>query len=145
MEHDANWLLLSAGGGEHGGCCLSATLRDYGRVGLFALREGELREGGPSDGELPDGELPDGDKVLPDGRMTASTTPSPANQRYGYLWWLRDDGAYSAIGIYGQAIHIDPRRNLVIVTHGAWPRATGRAFSRHRTAFFQAVSEALSR
>ena len=130
MEHDANWLLLSPGGAEHGGCCLSATLRDYGRIGLFALRQGRLR---------------DGQEVLPPGWMAASTTPSAANDGYGYLWWLREDGSFSAIGIYGQAIHIDPTRDLIIVTHGAWPQATGRAFSRHRTAFFAAVAGALER
>jgi CubicO group peptidase (beta-lactamase class C family) len=129
MEHDANWLLLSEGGAEHGGCCLSATLRDYGRIGLFALRHGRLR---------------DGTAVLPDGWMTESTAPAPTNDRYGYLWWLRDEGAYAAIGIYGQAIQIDPARNLIIVTQGAWPRATGRDFSDHRNAFFAALTEELN-
>jgi CubicO group peptidase (beta-lactamase class C family) len=129
MEHDANWLLLSAGGAEHGGCCISATLRDYARIGLFAMRNGVLR---------------DGRAVLPDAWMAASTTPSPANAGYGYLWWLRPGGAYAAIGIYGQAIHIDPARRLVIVTHSAWPRPTDRDFSAHREAFVAAVGHSVS-
>jgi len=128
MEHDANWLLLAPGGAEHGGCCLSATLRDYGRIGLFAMRDGRLRDGTP---------------VLPGGWMAKSTTPSRANQGYGFLWWLRGSGVYGAIGIYGQAIHIDPAEELVIVTHSVWPRATGREFSRHRSAFFEAVTAVL--
>jgi len=128
MEHDANWLLLAPGGGEHGGCCLSATLRDYGRIGLFALRQGRLR---------------DGTEVLADGWMAESITPSATNEGYGYLWWLRGEGVYSAAGIYGQAIHIDPAEDLIIVTHSYWPQATGREFSRHRNAFFAAVTEAL--
>lgn len=129
MEHDANWLLLAEGGAEHGGCCLSATLRDYGRIGLFALRGGRLR---------------DGTEVLPDGWMAESTTPSKANERYGYLWWLRGGGVYSASGIYGQAIHIDPGEELILVTHSAWPSATGRELSEHRDRFFEAVTEALA-
>jgi len=128
MEHDANWLLLAPGGAEHGGCCLSATLRDYGRIGLFAMRDGRLR---------------DGTSVLPDGWMAESTTPSAANPRYGQLWWLGGNGVYSAIGIYGQAIQIDPTRDLIIVTQSAWPRATGREFSRHRAALFQAITVAI--
>ena len=72
-----------------------------------------------------------------------STTPSPANEGYGYLWWLRGNGVYNAAGIYGQAIHIDPSEDLVIVTHSAWPRATGREFSRHRGAFFAAITQRL--
>jgi len=130
MEHDADWLLLAPGGAEHGGCCLSATLRDYGRIGLFAMGQGRLR---------------DGTAVLPDNWMAESTAPSAANEGYGYLWWLRGNGVYSALGIYGQAIHIDPGEELVIVTHSAWPRATGREFSGHRTAFFGAVTEALDK
>ena len=129
MEHNANWLLLAPGGAEHAGCCLSATLRDYGRIGLFAMRNGQLR---------------DGTSVFPGGWMEESTTPSRANQGYGYLWWLRGSGVYDAVGIYGQAIHIDPAEELVIVTHSAWPVPTGRVFSLHRSAFFEAVTSALS-
>ena len=128
MEHDANWLLLARGGAEHGGCCISATLRDYGRIGLFALREGELH---------------DGTSVLPPDWMAESTAPSPTNDGYGYLWWLRGGGVYSAIGIYGQALFIDPVDELIIVTLSAWPQATGREFSQHRSTFFTAVRAAL--
>lgn len=125
MEHDANWLLLSEDGAEHGGCCLSATLRDYARLGLFALR---------------DGRLADASSVLPTGWMQTSTTGTAANGGYGLLWWLRPRQTYAAIGIYGQAIQIEPRCNLVIVTHSAWPRATDRQFSAHREAFLAAVA-----
>jgi CubicO group peptidase (beta-lactamase class C family) len=127
MEHDAHWLLLSEHGAEHGGCCLSATLRDYGRVGLFALRGGRVA---------------DGAEVLPARWMEDTTAPSPANTGYGQLWWLRGNGAYAAIGIYGQAIYIDPARQLVIVTHSMWPRATDRLLARHRDAYFAAVAAA---
>ena len=129
MEHAANWLLLAPGGGEHGGCCLSATLRDYGRIGMFAMRGGQLR---------------DGTRVLPEGWMAASTTPSATNEGYGYLWWLRGGDVFAAAGIYGQAIHIDPAEDLIIVTQSAWPVATGRELSRHRGAFFAAVTAMLA-
>lgn len=130
MEDDANWLLLSEGGAEHGGCCLSATLRDYGRIGLFALRNGRTAGGQP---------------ILPDGWMAETTAPSPANRSYGHLWWARPGGAYAAIGIYGQAIYVDPARSLVVVTHSAWPRATGQEFSSHREALFAAIAAATDR
>ena len=63
IGHDAHWLLLSEGGAEHGGCCLSATLRDYGRIGVFALGNGQM---------------PDGRATLPANWMQDSTSPSPA-------------------------------------------------------------------
>lgn len=126
MEHEANWLLLSERGAEHGGCCVSATLRDYGRIGLFAMRGGRLR---------------DGSHVLAEGWMSTSTGPSPANADYGLLWWRRPRHAFAAIGIYGQAIYVNPPCRLVIVTHGVWPRATDRDLAAHREAFFDAMAK----
>ena len=128
MESDAYWLLVDAGGAEHGGCCISATLRDYGRIGLFALREGVL---------------PDGVEVLPGDWMEDSTSPSPGFAGYGYLWWLFDDGAYGALGIFGQTIFIHPGEDLVVVTHSALPTAIGQEFSSHRTAFLEALEAEL--
>ena len=81
MESDANWGLTEPGGGEFGGCCINATLRDYGRLGLFALNEGRLR---------------DGTRVLPDNWMRDSTTPSKGLARYGYQWWLGEGGVFEA-------------------------------------------------
>jgi CubicO group peptidase (beta-lactamase class C family) len=124
MEADANWLTHGAGNGELGGCCISATLRDFGRLGLFAM-------GG--------GVLANGDRVLPANWMQESIEPSPANSGYGYLWWLQGDGSYRASGIYGQGIYINPRNNLVIVTLGAWSTAQGVEYAKHRDAFFAAV------
>jgi CubicO group peptidase (beta-lactamase class C family) len=104
MEHDAYWALTDLGGGEFGGCCLNATLRDYARIGLFAMN---------------DGVLADGTKVLPDNWMADSTAPSKGYDGYGYLWWLRGEGSYAASGIFGQRIHIDPANNIVIALHSA--------------------------
>lgn len=126
MEADANWATHGPGGGERGGCCMNVTLRDYGRIGLFAM-------GG--------GILPDGARVLPENWMQQSTAPSKGSAGYGYLWWLTGDGAYRAIGIYGQGIYINPDKNLVIAVISAWPRATGNEYSMHRNALFEAIAE----
>ena len=40
MESDANWLLDQPMVQKWGCCCISATLRDYARIGLFALNSG---------------------------------------------------------------------------------------------------------
>jgi len=104
MEYDASWTLTEPGGGEFGGSSLNATLRDYARIGLFAMHGGVLK---------------DGSRVLPENWMAESTTPSKANQGYGYLWWLKGGGAYAASGIFGQQIHIDPANGIVIALHSA--------------------------
>lgn len=125
MEFDANWG-THGDEGEHGGCCMNIALRDYGRIGLFALREGLL---------------PDGTKVLPDGWMAESATPSSGNPGYGYLWWLNNDNTYRAQGIFGQGIYVKPESNLVIAVLSAWPVAAsgGSVYNAHRNAFYDAV------
>lgn len=128
MEGDANWVLHEPGGGELGGCCISATLRDYARIGIFAMNGGVLR---------------DGTRVLPEGWMAASTGPSPGSDGYGYLWWLADDGVFAGIGIFGQYLWMDPADNIVIVTHSAWPYATNPEYSRHRAALVEALADAV--
>ena len=125
METDAYWMTHGPGGGELGGCCINATLRDYARIGLFALA---------------DGVLADGTRVLPEGWMQASTAPSKGSDEYGYLWWLWPEGQYRALGIFGQTIAVYPDRNLVVATHGAAPTAVGGLPPRHREAFFAALA-----
>ena len=124
MEADASWMLVEAGGAEYAGCCISATLRDYARIGTFAL-----------DG----GVTPSGERVLPEGWMVESTTPSPANPEYGYLWWLHEDGSFSARGIFGQLIHVDPALDLVVAMHGLWPEPVNEELALRRDRFLAQV------
>jgi CubicO group peptidase (beta-lactamase class C family) len=91
------------------------------------------------------GKLPDGTQVLPDGWIAESTTPSPGVEYYGYLWWLRGEGAFAASGIFGQGIHIDPAHNLVIAQHGALEVASQRSDWAPRLAFFRAIAIELDR
>lgn len=128
MEHDANWLTSGADGGETGGCCISATLRDYLRLGQFALTGGVLA---------------DGTRVLPPDWMTQSTKPSPGAAGYGYLWWLSPDGAYAARGIFGQQIFIDPDSRIVIAAHSNAATATGDAYHKHLDAVTAALRAAV--
>ena len=92
-------------------CCMSATLRDYGRIGLLALRKGVLA---------------DGTSILPENWMKDATTPSPSMPGYG------------------QSIEVYEPQNIVIVTHGLWPSAQSKELSALRTAFHEAVRDALS-
>ncbi len=128
MEADAFWQLTEPAGGEFGGCCINATLRDYGRLGLFALA---------------DGVLPDGTRVLPEGWMAASTAPSKGFPGYGYFWWLNPDGTFNASGIFGQGIHIAPEKNLVIAVHSAWEHAGRNEDFARLDSVYKAVAEAL--
>jgi len=126
MESDAFWML--AGGAELGGCCLSATLRDYGRIGLYALGQGVVANNTPT---------------LPPGWMANSTTGVAPYPGYGYLWWLGSD-YHAAIGIFGQSIQIYPQQNLLIVMHSFWPAAGDVALSAHRAAVSAAIRTAVT-
>lgn len=128
MESDATWQTHGLGNGELGGCCINATLRDFGRIGLFAMNGGVLA---------------DGTQVFPPNWMLESTTPSKGSEQYGYLWWLEGDGIFRASGIYGQGIYINPANNVVVVALSAWRTAQGAEYSAHRDGVFQAIDEML--
>lgn len=136
MEADANWWLDSPDGHEIGGSGLSATLRDFARFGQFFLENGTI----------------DGASLLPDGWMREAAGPTTLKDGskldYGYMWWTGwtepsiADGAFAAIGIQGQNIYINPKRNVVIVTFGAQPKPTGKE-PVDPLVFFDAVAAAL--
>jgi CubicO group peptidase (beta-lactamase class C family) len=107
MEADASWVVDKAGI-ERGGCCLSITLRDYARFGMF------MDEGGRAGGV----------DVLPDGWIHEAWTPQPSEPNkyiigYGYYWQIRQDGGYEAVGAYGQSVTIYPKEHLVIAVNSA--------------------------
>ena len=129
MERDAFWVLTDDGGGEFGGSSLNATLRDFARIGLFVLN---------------DGVLPDGTRVLPEGWIAESITPSEGYEGYGYLWWLRGRGEFAASGIFGQAIHIDPTHQIVIAQHSARDAASDPVDRALQLAMFRALVDAAS-
>ncbi len=127
MERDLFWM-VDQSGQNIGGCCLSASLRDYARIGQFVLENGK--------------------GVVPAGWFQEATRPAPVTVNaatgngYGYQWWTLADETFQAQGIFGQLIHIDPKRKLVIAMSSAWPRATGRDFSTARTAFIKELKAA---
>lgn len=138
MESDATWWLESPDGLEVGGSGFSATLRDYGRFGQFVLNGGKAG----------------GQQVVPANWFPDAGMPKKVSGReieYGYMWWSFGpgsepihQGAFEAVGIFGQFLYINPRHNVVIVVLSARPRPTGGSPIDDQ-AFFSAVIEALSK
>jgi CubicO group peptidase (beta-lactamase class C family) len=136
METDATWWLESPDGLEIGGSGLSATLRDYGRFGLF------LMNGGVAGGE----------KILPDGWVREAGSNKRIGGKvvdYGYMTWpfsaspgSTNQGAFQALGIYGQHIYVNPREHVVIVVWSALPKPTGKEVIADED-FFAAATAAL--
>lgn len=130
MAHDAEWI-VNAGGNEIAGCCISASVRDYARFGLFVLGDGMIGK----------------EQIVPEGWYKAAGTRQAdidaPGRGYGYQWWTYDDGSFAAQGIFGQGIFIDPNRNLVIASNGNWPIASGPEPRERRNAFYRAVQVAV--
>ena len=132
MERDAEWMLDDIGH-EQGGCCLAMTLRDLGRFGQFVL----------------DGARVDNASVVTDTWLAEATrahvSTGGAGSGYGYQWWARQDGAFEGRGIYGQTLHIDPKRRLVIAINSAAEHPTGRGQGQARQDFIAAVKDEIDR
>ena len=138
MQYPATWL-LSKTGQEISGCCLQAAPRDYARFGQFILEGAQV--GGAAGAGKP---------TVPDGWLQAATHKEAdigvPGRGYGYQWWTYDDGSFTARGIFGQGIFIDPQRQLVIVSNANWeggardPKAMAA-----RDAFYQAVQRAVDK
>jgi CubicO group peptidase (beta-lactamase class C family) len=123
MEADATWWLESPNGLEVGGSGLSATLRDYGRFGLFVLNGGKAGS----------------QQITPAGWFPDAGMPKIAG--YGYMWWNVGE-AFEAVGIFGQFLYIHPEERVVIVVQSARQTPTGSTVISDQR-FFDAVVENL--
>lgn len=131
MERQATWL-LSKTGLEISGCCIQASPRDFARFGQFILEGARVQ----------------GRSIVPDGWLQEATTARTGigqpGRGYGYQWWTYDDGSFTARGIFGQGLFIDPARQLVIVSHANWAGgARDPVAGPAREAFYRAVQQAV--
>ena len=115
MEFDAFYTLESEGGQEIGGSRAGIALRDFGRFGVFLLRGGVI----------------DGTSVLPSDWIESAGHPAfvldPETNRYGargygYSWWIDPDGSMVALGFAGQALYVNRKAGVVIVTLSCQPQ-----------------------
>lgn len=131
MQHCAYWLADECSHLNIGGSGLSATLRDYARLGTLMLQDGEYK----------------GEKILSEKWMENATSllykTNDEGGGYGYLWWRYKNGSYAAIGIFGQMIYIDPHKDLVIAQIAAWPKATSETLTDRRQKFIEAVQRVI--
>lgn len=131
MEHCAYWLADECSNLNLGGSGLSASLRDFARLGALMLNGGKI-----------------GNEDIIDPEFTKDSTAllQPVNEQgdgYGYLWWRFADGSYAAFGIFGQMLYINPHQHLVIAQIAAWPSAGSKDLSQKRQAFIEAVQRAI--
>jgi len=115
-------------GREFSGAGFNATLRDFGRFGQMML----------------DGGVADGRRVVSADWVRQSTLPSgPEDARrggYGLQWWTVGGGAYSAIGLQGQYVFVDPATRTVVVKLSYFPPGDNSQLDAETLAFLRAAS-----
>ncbi|MFA5518944.1 MAG: serine hydrolase [Spirochaetota bacterium] len=140
MESNAAWLVDSekaetAFGG------FNSILRDYAKFGRLYLKKGrwENKQIIPEQW-IHDSITPDAPHLMPGENPYSGWVLG-----YGYQWWIPEnsDGEFMAIGIYGQAIYIYPRYNIIIVKSSAYPdyNKDGQAMELESIEVFRAIAK----
>lgn len=115
-------------GREFSGAGYNATLRDWARFGQMML----------------DGGMANGKRVVSEDWVKAAQAPAGDENGpeggYGYQWWtMANSPAYSAIGLQGQYVYVDPASRTVVVKLSYFPPADGDV-SQETLAFLAAAS-----
>jgi CubicO group peptidase (beta-lactamase class C family) len=141
-EAPARWILDQPGsaGREVAGGGLQVRLRDYGRFGLLFANLGRWH----------------GRQLLPAGWVERATRPAEPYVQfgkllpdyplgYGYQWWCLPGPhhRFTALGIHGQFVLVDPEEHLVIVKLSSWKRPWEDDKEAETYAFFSAVADAV--
>jgi CubicO group peptidase (beta-lactamase class C family) len=115
-------------GREFSGAGFNATLRDFGRFGQMMLQEG----------------VADGRRIVSADWVRQSTSPTgPEDTRrggYGLQWWTLGAGTYSAIGLQGQYVFVDPATRTVVVKLSYFPPGDNTRQDEETQAFLRAAS-----
>jgi CubicO group peptidase (beta-lactamase class C family) len=116
-------------GREFSGAGFNATLRDYARFGQMMLDGGVAR----------------GRRIVSEDWVRLSTQPRHAEDTrrggYGLQWWtIGSSDAYSAIGLQGQYIYVDPASRTVVVKLSYFPPGDNSALDEETLAFMAAAS-----
>lgn len=134
MEHSGGWIIdntdfeMALGG-------MTATLRDFAKLGLLYLHKGKLN----------------GHQIVSEEWIKSATSrhtedPSPHSATgYGYQWWIpsNDTGDFYALGIYDQFVYVNPKKELVIAKLSADHnfKFNGPRIKAKHVSFFQDVAQ----
>jgi CubicO group peptidase (beta-lactamase class C family) len=113
---DDGYFLVDIAGDEIAASGLNATARDTARLALLMI------EGAAIPAAARASILGGGNRALfADSKYAERSTGSYRSQ-----WWVAHDdfGAISALGVYGQRVHIEPASGLIMVRFGSHPLAS---------------------
>jgi hypothetical protein len=140
MEQDA-YYQIDALGTPFAGGGFNAGLRDLGRFGEL------IRQRGSFGGEqvLPEKAILDIEKGGDREHFARSKYKSLEGWSYRNMWWIthNEHGAYTARGVHGQVIYIDPLAEMVIVRLASYPTAANAAIDPFSLPGYHAVAKYL--
>ena len=124
-----------AGGG------FNASLRDMGRFGLLVLNNGRIND----KQIIPSAAI---ERIRKGGSKQAFATAGYATLEgwsYRGMWWISHDdhGAFTARGVHGQTIWVDPLADMVIVRFASNPVAANSAIDPVSLPAYRAVADYL--
>ena len=140
VEHDADFVVDSNGVAIAGGG-LNMTLRDAARFGEM------MRLNGRFNGQqiIPAQAIASIRRGASQADFAKAGYAALPNWSYRSQWWISHNahGAFTARGIYGQAIYIDPKAEMVIVRFASNPKAANANFDSISLPAYQAIAERL--
>jgi CubicO group peptidase (beta-lactamase class C family) len=121
-ESDALFV-LDTGGNEIAAAGLNATLRDLGRFAQMLLDGGRVGSVQVVPAQVVDRLLAGGDR---DAFAASGLFPTRPGWSYRSQWWVQHEPrpALSALGVFGQRIHIEPESGLAVIRFGSHPVAS---------------------
>jgi CubicO group peptidase (beta-lactamase class C family) len=139
-ENDAYFMVDSIGT-ESGGGGLNTTLRDLARFGEAIRNKGRFNGQQVVPVEAVADIVKGGDKE----KFAKAGYKTLPGWSYRDMWWQtrNENGAFEARGIYGQAIYIDPKAEMVIVRYASHPYAANAANDPVTLPAFAAVAKEL--
>lgn len=119
-EQDA-YFTIDSTGAEFAGVSLNLTLRDLGRFGEAMRLDGHFNDRQIVPKAVVDDTRNGGDRA----RFAGAGYATLPGWSYRNMWWVshNDHGAYTARGIHGQAIYVDPKAEMVIARFASHPLA----------------------
>ena len=141
MECDADWIAADPTGAPFAGGGLNPCLADLARFGE-AMRNGGLANGKQVIPAAVVAGVAAGGKREDFARASYPLLPGWS---YRSQWWVSHNahGAYTARGIHGQAIYVDPTAEMVVARFGSHPVAANSEFDDTSLPAFHALAKHL--
>ena len=139
-EHDA-YLVIDSEGTEFAGGGFNSTVRDLARFGEMMRRDGRFN----GRQIVPQAVVDDIRRGADPAHFAQAGYATLPGWSYRNMWWVshNEHGAFSARGIHGQAIYIDPKAEMVIARFGSHPLASNTHFDATSLPAFHALAQHL--